>query len=95
MSDKRKSIDRDEFKTLCQRGKSVRTSPKEAKCRYQTKNSLYRLLMPFKEEDCADDVLYTKFYHDVLYDSEIEQIISSIEDHVSERLRKMIRIIQQ
>ncbi|XP_025196695.1 prolyl 4-hydroxylase subunit alpha-2-like isoform X2 [Melanaphis sacchari] len=61
-----------EFRYLCQHGVS-RTITKYSKCRYQTKNSFYRILMPFKEEDINNEPLI-KIYHDVLYENEILRI---------------------
>lgn len=43
---------------------------KYSKCRYQTNNSPYRILMPFKEEDINSDPCI-RIYHDVIYDEEI------------------------
>jgi len=55
---------------------------KDSICRYQTKNSYYRMLMPFKEEDLYHDPCI-KIYHDVLYDNEIIQIKTMAMDNVS------------
>lgn len=41
--------------------------------------------MPFKEEDYIDNTLNIKIYHDVLYDNEIEKIISTLQNDVSEQ----------
>ncbi|VVC31293.1 Hypothetical protein CINCED_3A000530 [Cinara cedri] len=74
------------FKDLCTLGESTRTLTKYSKCRYQTKNSTHRLLMPFKEEDISDDPSI-KIYHDVLYDDEIETIKTmSIKNMVDSRV---------
>ncbi|VVC31301.1 Hypothetical protein CINCED_3A004282 [Cinara cedri] len=62
-----------DFKRLCKHGETMRTLTKDSKCRYQTKNCTYRLLMPFKEEDLDNDPCI-KIYHDILYDDEIEKI---------------------
>lgn len=70
------------FKELCKRGKSNQTMTKDYKCRFQTKNSYYRILIPFKEEDIHHDPLI-KIYHDVLYDDEIIKIKSISQDNVS------------
>ncbi|VVC41056.1 Prolyl 4-hydroxylase, alpha subunit,Oxoglutarate/iron-dependent dioxygenase,Prolyl 4- [Cinara cedri] len=67
------------FKELCNLGRSTRTLTKDAKCQYQTKNSSYRLLMPFKEEHVENN-LNMKIYHDVLYDNEIIKIKSLATD---------------
>ncbi|XP_022182993.1 prolyl 4-hydroxylase subunit alpha-2-like isoform X2 [Myzus persicae] len=61
-----------EFRHLCKRGVS-RTLKKYLKCRYQTNNLFYRILMPFKEEDINSEP-FIKIYHDVLYDDEILKI---------------------
>ncbi|CAI6369320.1 unnamed protein product [Macrosiphum euphorbiae] len=61
-----------EFRHLCKHGVS-RTLTKYSKCRYQTNNLFYRILMPFKEEDINSEPLI-KIYHDVLYDDEILKI---------------------
>jgi len=55
---------------------------KDSKCRYQTKNSYYRMLMPFKEEDLYHDPCI-RIYHDVLYDNEIIKIKTMAMDNVS------------
>ncbi|XP_060880427.1 prolyl 4-hydroxylase subunit alpha-2-like isoform X2 [Metopolophium dirhodum] len=60
------------FRHLCKHGVS-RTLTKYSKCRYQTNNLFYRILMPFKEEDINSEPLI-KIYHDVLYDDEILKI---------------------
>ncbi|XP_060880223.1 prolyl 4-hydroxylase subunit alpha-2-like [Metopolophium dirhodum] len=60
------------FRHLCKHGES-RTLKKYSKCRYQTNNLFYRILMPFKEEDINSEPLI-KMYHDVLYDDEILKI---------------------
>lgn len=72
------------FRQLCRIGKSTRTLTKESKCRYQTKNSPYRLLMPFKEEDISSDP-YVKMYHDVLSDEEIRFVTEMAKEDVSEK----------
>ncbi|KAL4148257.1 hypothetical protein QTP88_002537 [Uroleucon formosanum] len=61
-----------EFRYLCKHG-VLRTLTKYSKCRYQTNNLFYRILMPFKEEDINTDPLI-KIYHDVLYNDEILKI---------------------
>lgn len=61
------------FRLMCKYGYVSRTLTKYSKCRYQTKNSFYRILMPFKEEDINRDPL-VKIYHDVIYDNEISKI---------------------
>ncbi|XP_001945742.2 prolyl 4-hydroxylase subunit alpha-2 isoform X2 [Acyrthosiphon pisum] len=61
-----------DFRNLCKHGVS-RTLTKYSKCRYQTNNLFYRILMPFKEEDINSEPLI-KIYHDVLYDDEILKI---------------------
>ncbi|XP_060880222.1 prolyl 4-hydroxylase subunit alpha-2-like [Metopolophium dirhodum] len=60
------------FRHLCKHGAS-RKLTKYSKCRYQTNNLFYRILMPFKEEDINSEPLI-KIYHDVLYDDEILKI---------------------
>lgn len=61
----------------------MRTITKKSKCRYQTKNSPYRLLMPFKEEDISDNP-YVKMYYDVIYDEEIKTVTGMAAEDVSE-----------
>ncbi|CAH1713702.1 unnamed protein product [Aphis gossypii] len=61
------------FRNLCRTGKSARPLTCESKCRYQTKNSPYWILMPFKEEDISINPSI-KLYHDIIYDKEIELI---------------------
>lgn len=61
-----------DFRYLCKYGVS-RTLTTNLKCRYQTNNLFYRLLMPFKEEDINSEP-FIKLYHDVLYDDEILKI---------------------
>ncbi|XP_060842511.1 prolyl 4-hydroxylase subunit alpha-2-like [Rhopalosiphum padi] len=76
-----------EFKHLCKYGVS-RTITKHFKCRYQTKNSFYRILMPFKEEDINNDP-FIKIYHDVLYENEISKIKYMVsEDMTDAKLHK-------
>ncbi|VVC31299.1 Prolyl 4-hydroxylase, alpha subunit,Oxoglutarate/iron-dependent dioxygenase,Prolyl 4- [Cinara cedri] len=70
-----------DFKRLCKHGETMRTLTKDSKCRYQTKNCAYRLLMPFKEEDLDNDP-YIKIYHDVLYDDEIEKMKALISNEM-------------
>lgn len=53
-----------------------------SKCRYQTNNSPYRILMPFKEEDINSDP-DIKIYHDVLYDEEIINFKNAVSGGVS------------
>jgi len=65
--------DFNEFRNLCKHGVSLRTLTKHSKCRYQTNNLFYRILMPFKEEVINSEPLI-KIYHDVLYDDEILKI---------------------
>jgi len=60
------------FRHLCKHGVSRRLT-KYSKCRYQTNNLFYRILMPFKEEVINREPLI-KIYHDVLYDDEILKI---------------------
>ncbi|KAL5234592.1 hypothetical protein ACI65C_002002 [Semiaphis heraclei] len=73
----RKQVEND-FRYLCKYGVSS-TLTKYLKCRYQTNNLFYRILMPFKEEDINSEP-FIKLYHDVLYDDEILKIktISSV-----------------
>ncbi|XP_026813539.1 prolyl 4-hydroxylase subunit alpha-2-like isoform X2 [Rhopalosiphum maidis] len=61
------------FRNLCRTGKSVRPLTYESKCRYQTKNSPYWILMPFKEEDISINPSI-KLYHDFIYNEEIKTI---------------------
>ncbi|XP_025200855.1 prolyl 4-hydroxylase subunit alpha-3-like [Melanaphis sacchari] len=61
------------FRDLCRTGKSVRPLTFDSKCRYQTKNSAYWTLMPFKEEDISINPSI-KLYHDIIYDEEIKII---------------------
>ncbi|XP_016658719.1 prolyl 4-hydroxylase subunit alpha-2-like isoform X1 [Acyrthosiphon pisum] len=61
------------FRYLCREGKSVRPLTYDSKCRYQTKNSPYRMIMPFKEEDISSNP-NIKLYHDIIYDEEIKTI---------------------
>ncbi|KAL4149649.1 hypothetical protein QTP88_003541 [Uroleucon formosanum] len=76
-----------EFRHLCKHGIS-RTLTKYSRCRYQTKNLFYRILMPFKEEDINNEPL-VKLYHDVLYDNEILKIKTmSSENMVDATVRK-------
>lgn len=70
------------FRELCQYNAPKRVLTKYSKCRYQTRNSAYRLLMPFKEEDVSKDP-YVKIYHDVLYDGEIENFKKFASEDVS------------
>lgn len=70
-----------EFRHLCKRGVS-RTLKKYLKCRYQTNNLFYRILMPFKEEDINSEP-FIKIYHDVLYDDEILKIKTASLENVS------------
>ncbi|XP_027852158.2 prolyl 4-hydroxylase subunit alpha-2-like [Aphis gossypii] len=67
-----KGINQDNFRNLCKHGVS-QTIDNYLKCRYQTKDSFYRILMPFKEEDINSEPLI-KIYHDVLYENEISKI---------------------
>jgi len=57
----------------------------DSKCRYQTKNSPYRILMPFKEEDISSDP-NVKLYHDIIYDEEIKTITDMASKDVSRLL---------
>lgn len=61
------------YSNLCKRGESKIILTKYSKCRYQSKNSYYRKLMPFKEEDVNSEPSI-KIYHDILYDSEIKKL---------------------
>lgn len=70
------------FKELCKNGKSMRILTNNLKCRYQTKNSPYRILMPYKEED-INVYPSIKLYHDLLYDDEILQIKTLSSENVS------------
>lgn len=67
---------------MCQHNPQLRVLTKYSKCRYQTRNSTYRLLMPFKEEDVRIDP-YVKIYHDVLYDDEISIFKKLASENVS------------
>lgn len=71
----------DNFRYLCKHGVS-QTIKISLKCRYQTKDSFYRILMPFKEEDINSEPLI-KIYHDVLYDNEISKIKTLALENVS------------
>lgn len=62
----------------------MRKMAADSKCRYQTKNSYYRILMPFKEEDLYNDPCI-KIYHDVLYDDEIIKIKKMASKNVSKK----------
>lgn len=62
------------FRRLCATGKSEKPWMTDLKCRYQTKNSSYRILMPFKEEDISVNP-YLKVYHDAIFDKEIKYIL--------------------
>lgn len=75
------------FIELCRHGKSKKVLTKYSKCRYQTKNSLYRLLMPFKEEDINSDPII-KIYHNVINDEEILKFKTMVLDTVSDKLLK-------
>lgn len=70
------------FRHLCKTGESKRPLTKDSKCRYQTKNSPYRILMPFKEEDISSNP-YVKLYHEIIFDGEINSIIGAAEQSVS------------
>ncbi|VVC31298.1 Hypothetical protein CINCED_3A015630 [Cinara cedri] len=65
----------DKHKYLCRVGyqHQTRILTNDSKCRYQTNNVSYRILMPFKEEDINSNPSI-KMYHDVIYDDEIEKI---------------------
>lgn len=71
------------FNDLCVYGKSNHTLSKELKCRFQTKNSSYRILMPFKEEDVHNKDPLIKIYHDVLRDNEMKKLKIIAETSVS------------
>ncbi|KAE9544664.1 hypothetical protein AGLY_000206 [Aphis glycines] len=73
------------FRNLCRTGKSARPLTCESKCRYQTKNSPYWILMPFKEEDISINPSI-KLYHDIIYDEEIELITKMASIDVSKLL---------
>uniref|UniRef100_A0A2S2QN67 Prolyl 4-hydroxylase subunit alpha-2 n=1 Tax=Sipha flava TaxID=143950 RepID=A0A2S2QN67_9HEMI len=62
-----------EFINICKSDISLRTLTKGSKCRYQTKNSHYRLLIPFEEEDINSDPSI-KIYHNFLFEEEISKI---------------------
>ncbi|XP_026811721.1 prolyl 4-hydroxylase subunit alpha-2-like [Rhopalosiphum maidis] len=78
---KRKQFEK-EFRHSCKYGVS-RTITKHLKCRYQTKNSFYRILMPFKEEDINSEP-FIKIYHDVLYENEISKIKYIVSGNMSD-----------
>lgn len=67
---------------LCKRGESNIILTKYSKCRYQSRNSHYRRLMPFKEEDVHNKP-GIKIYHDVLYDGEIKKLKLFASENVS------------
>lgn len=69
-------------KNLCKTRISTQTLTVDSKCQYNSKNSLYYMLMPFKEEHISNDP-YLKIYHDVLYDNEIMTIKSIAMENVS------------
>ncbi|XP_061396366.1 prolyl 4-hydroxylase subunit alpha-2 [Musca vetustissima] len=62
----------------------VEQTPQEKRhlrCRYVTNNVPYYFLGPFKMEELSADP-FVAFYHEVIYDNEIDQIISSVEDSI-------------
>jgi len=63
----------------------VRPLTYESKCRYQTKNSPYWILMPFKEEDISINPSI-KLYHDFIYNEEIKTITKMASKDVSKLL---------
>lgn len=70
------------YRRLCATGISERPLTNDSKCRFQTKKSPYRILMPFKEEDISSNP-YLKVYHDVIYDEEINFILGLPKTDVS------------
>jgi len=60
----------------------VRPLTYDSKCRYQTRNSPYRMIMPFKEEDISSNP-NIKLYHDIIYDEEIKTITDMASKDVS------------
>ncbi|KAL4148258.1 hypothetical protein QTP88_002538 [Uroleucon formosanum] len=71
------------FRYLCRIGKSARPLTYDSKCRYQTKNSPYRMIMPFKEEDISSSP-YLKLYHDIIYEEEIKTITDMASKNLSD-----------
>ncbi|CAH1713708.1 unnamed protein product [Aphis gossypii] len=84
-----KGINQDNFRNLCKHGVS-QTIDNYLKCRYQTKDSFYRILMPFKEEDINSEPLI-KIYHDVLYENEISKIKTlALENMIDAKIQSSI-----